>query len=90
MIRGTALNGKQRGDVYVFIDLRPEHLLPVHRDGEVFPFRCCGCLQDWKPVKGELNRSTVEQVKKKVPAVEMDVNRCDFHGNPLHADHFAE
>ena len=66
MTRGVAQGLKQCGNVHVFVEFWPVHLLVVHGNGEVLALRCRSCLKDRKLVQREWDRPTVGEVQDHV------------------------
>src|SRR5260370_26982280 len=80
MTWGVARGLKQCGNVHVFVEFWPAHLLVVHGNGEVLALRCRSCLKDRKPVQREWDRPTVGEVQDHVGTDESYVNRIGLHG----------
>jgi len=80
MTPGVARELKQCGNVHVFVEFWPVHLLVVHGNGKVLALRCRSCLKDRKPVQREWDRTTVGEVQDHVGTDESYVNRIGLHG----------
>jgi hypothetical protein len=80
MTRGVAQGLKQCGNVHVFVEFWPVHLLVVHGNGEVLALRCRSRLKDRKPVQREWDRPTVGEVQDHVGTDESYINRIGVHG----------
>jgi hypothetical protein len=81
MTWGVARELKQWGNVHVFVEFWPVHLLVVNGNGEVLALRCRSCLKDRKPAQREWDCPTVGEVQDHVGTGESYINRIGVHGN---------